>query len=211
MQRGLTIVELIVVITVISILVGLSVFGARAFQDNAVDGQAKSMVTILTSALERYHSKNNEYPTAAQLFGGTPNGLPPSNYNAAAQLLDLNVSNFSTNDVKFMPCTVPGAMYSGCTYSNYSGWVAGIDKVKYMTKASGETDIAKQIFVGSPNGPGTAVANCEIVIRASIHYSSTYVLAYWSREESKVKFVKSAKGEATMYSPEAGQCVFTAP
>lgn len=211
MNRGYTIVELIVVVAVLSILITMSAFGMSAYRNSAADAQAESMVKILTSGLERYYSRFNEYPTAEQLFGGTPNGLPPSNYNAAAQLLDMSASNFSTQSIKFMPCTVPGGMYSGCTYSDYSGWVAGIDKVKYISKSAGETNLEKQVFVGSPNGPNTALANCEIVIRSSIHHGAVYVLTYWSRDESKVKFVKSDRGEVNMFSPEAGQCVFTAP
>lgn len=211
MKRGFTIVELLVVIGVLSVLLTISVTAMQSYQRSAADAEAKAMVKVLVSGLERYYAKNNEYPTAAQLFGGTPNGLPPSNYNAAAQLLDMNASNFSRASIKFMPCSVPGGMYSGCTYSNYNGWVGGTDKVKYITKASGETDLEKQVFVHSPNGPNTALANCEIVIRPSIYYGATYVLTYWSHEESKVKFVKSQRGEVNMYSPEAGQCVFTEP
>ncbi len=210
MKRGFTIVELAVVVTVIGILVGLSVFAYNQLQERSADAQTKSMVAVLTSALNSYYAKNNEYPTAAQLFGGTPNGGYPASYSTAASLLNLNTSAFTSKHAKFMPCAGSGGMSSACSYENL-GWVGGIENVKYITKNAGETSLEKQYFVASPNGPGTALAYCELVMRPTIEPTSVYVITYWSREETKVKFVKSEMGEVRHYSPEAGQCVFTTP
>lgn len=212
MKRGFTIVELIIVVAVIGILSGIALTTFNQYRNRAADTQAKTMVSVLTSALDRYYSKNNEYPTAEQLFGGAPNGGFPSNYTAAAQLLGLNTSSFTGPNAKFMPCSYPGGYpISNCTYSDYSGWVRGLDEVKYITKANGEEMTDKSYIVASPNGPGTATAGCELVYRPTIHPNSVYVITYWSRIEQKIKFVKSNNGEVRHYSPEAGQCIFTTP
>ena len=212
MKRGFTIVELTVVIAVIGILLTIGVAAYNKFQDRAGDAQAEAMVSVLSSALESYYNKNNEYPTAEQLFGGVPNGSVPASYSTAANLLDLKTSVFTSKYAKFMPCSAAGGYpVSNCTYSDYNGWVQGTQYVKYITKATGEEMTDKSYVVASPNGPGTTTAGCELVLRPTIHPNSVYVLTYWSREESKIKFVKSRNGEVRHYSAEAGQCVFTTP
>lgn len=212
MKRGFTLVELLVVLAVITVLVSVGVAGYSAIRKDAADAQGRSMVASLTSALNRYYGKNNEYPLASDLFGGSPNGSAPSNYNAAANVLSMNTSNFKTSSVYFLPCsinmgsTAPG---SSCSYGYY-GTMAATDAVRYITKDIANNTAERSYIVQSPNGPGTSPEYCEIVFRSDTPSRSVYVMAYWSNAEYKVKFVKSSQGEARMYSPESGQCVFTA-
>lgn len=211
MKRGFTLVEILIVVIVLSIVAGIVTVSYTAIRNDAADSQAQTMVSLLNASLDKYYSTNNQYPLAADLFGGNPNGTVPSSYSTAAQLLGVSESVFKQGDIRFMPCSsTGGSMSSVCSYQNLS-WVGGIENVKYITKSSGELNVEKQYFVASPNGPNTAVEQCEIVIRNTIEPSSVYVMTYWSREEQKVKFVKSTKGEVSLYSPMSGQCVFTAP
>lgn len=209
MKRGFTIVEVTIVIVVIGILAAITLGAYNLYQDKAADAQAKTMVSVLTSALNAYYGKNNEYPTAEQLFNGTPNGSLPSSYATAAQLLDLNVSVFSQSKAKFMPCSGSGGMSSACSYQSGS-WVGGIENVKYITKPSTDLSVYKQYFVSTPNGPNTALQSCELILRSGLEPSQAYILTYWSREESKVKFVRSNVGEVQMNNAQ-GPCVFTTP
>lgn len=83
-QYGFTIVELAVVIAVIGILFTIGVVSMTAVQKNSRDSERQSDMTIVSEALEKYQSKNGEYPacnqlqgdpaTVAALLGGIPQG-----------------------------------------------------------------------------------------------------------------------------------------
>lgn len=66
-KRGFTIIELLVVISVISILAIISVFGFNAIQSGARDSQRSNRITSIAEALEKYYSKNGEYPSCAAM------------------------------------------------------------------------------------------------------------------------------------------------
>lgn len=214
MKRGFTIAELLVVIVVLGVLATLSVVVMNGYRKSAADASAEAMAAVLVSALNNYYVKNNEYPLASELHGGTFNGLPPSNYNAAATKLGITQSNFkSSSGVFFMPCwtnmgtTAPGA---GCSYGYY-GNMSGTNEVKYITKDIANNVDERSYIVQSPNGPNTTVEYCEIRFASYVPSRSAFLLTYFSNEENKVKYVKGSYGETEMYSPMSGQCVFTAP
>ncbi len=60
--RGFTLVELLVVITVIAILASLAVVGLTRYQATSNDAQRASKATIISEALEKYYSTHGEYP-----------------------------------------------------------------------------------------------------------------------------------------------------
>ena len=209
MNRGFTLVELIIVIAVITILSTIGVVSFTVVRNQASDSDAESMASTLMSALNSYYSKNNEYPLATDLYGGTTSGVPPSSYSAAATLLNVNQTVFSTSSNKFLPCSAAGTSSTSCSYGTSSA-ISDKDKVKYITKVSGQTS-AISYYVYSPNGPGTAIEQCALVFGNAIDPSAVYVMTYFSREENKVKFIKSSRGDVTMSTPRSGQCVFTTP
>jgi len=61
-KRGFTLVELLVVITVITILAGISVVTYTQVQKNARDGKRKADLTSIQNNLELYYSSYNQYP-----------------------------------------------------------------------------------------------------------------------------------------------------
>lgn len=208
MKRGFTIVEILIVVIVLSILTSIVAVSLSAMQNRAADGQAKSMAAILTSALNRYYQQNNEYPSAEELMSS-----PQANYTAASSVLNLSTQNFATQSIKFIPCSQDfssTAPITSCSYG-YFGTMAGIEEVKYITKHVNDATEERSYIVQSPNGPNTTAEYCEFRFRSDVNPRSVYVITYFSRQENKVKYIKSLQGEVDMYSPESGQCVFTAP
>ncbi len=74
LARGFTLVELLVVITIIAILAALVLSTAGGIQDKAARSRAQSEIAALSAALESYKADNGDYPT------GT--ATPPSGTNA---------------------------------------------------------------------------------------------------------------------------------
>jgi len=62
-SKAFTIIELLVVITIIGILTTISVFSFKRVQVSARDTQRSSKTTVITEALEDYYSKYGEYPS----------------------------------------------------------------------------------------------------------------------------------------------------
>lgn len=83
-KRGFTIIELLVVVSVIAILSLISVFGFNAVQAGTRDSQRSTRVTQLAEALEKYYAKNGEYPSCSALTSSatsaitTLSGLDPT-------------------------------------------------------------------------------------------------------------------------------------
>jgi general secretion pathway protein G len=62
MQRGFTIVELLIVIVVIAILAAISLVTYNGVQQRARDSQRKSDISYVQKALSLYYIDNNGYP-----------------------------------------------------------------------------------------------------------------------------------------------------
>jgi len=61
-QRGFTLIEIIIVVTVIGILSTMSVLGFTQYQTDSRDAQRASKATVIAEALEKYYDENGEYP-----------------------------------------------------------------------------------------------------------------------------------------------------
>ncbi len=62
MKRGFTLVELLVVISIIGILVGLSMFGLIGAREASRDAKRKANIEEIRSGIEIYKSDCNSYP-----------------------------------------------------------------------------------------------------------------------------------------------------
>jgi prepilin-type N-terminal cleavage/methylation domain-containing protein len=61
-RLGFTLVELIVVVSVIGILAAVTVVGFSRYQADARDARRATSVTTISEALEKYYDENGEYP-----------------------------------------------------------------------------------------------------------------------------------------------------
>lgn len=63
--KGFTLVEMLVVITIIVILAGLSMGGFSIVTQKKANSQAKIQIALLSKALEEYKLDNGEYPAGS--------------------------------------------------------------------------------------------------------------------------------------------------
>lgn len=80
-QRGFTLLELLVVISIIGILIALGVVSYTSAQRNGRDAKRQSDLSGVKKALEQYYALNSGYPSeadcdAADITDFLPEGLP---------------------------------------------------------------------------------------------------------------------------------------
>lgn len=80
-SRGFTLIEMLVTITIIVILAGISVAGFKFVTSKQANEQAKIQVGLLSQALEEYKMDTGEYP----LTGADPEGNTNLLFNALYQ------------------------------------------------------------------------------------------------------------------------------
>ena len=82
-KKGFTLLELLVVISIIGVLAGISLFGLKGAREAARDGRRKADLETIRSALELYKADCDRYPPSPlpvgnQLTGST---CTPANTN----------------------------------------------------------------------------------------------------------------------------------
>lgn len=82
MKKGFTLIEILVAITIIGIIIGLSAFGLSGSRESARDATRKSDLESIRSALELYRADCNSYPPNSSVSVSSPIvGCPPINPN----------------------------------------------------------------------------------------------------------------------------------
>lgn len=66
-NNGFTIIEIVVVVIVVSILASMAFFGYNQVQKDARNSARSSKMQILNEALEKYYTKNGEYPSCSAM------------------------------------------------------------------------------------------------------------------------------------------------
>ena len=74
-SRGMTLIELVIVISIIGLLAAIAVPSYRQYVLRANRAEAKSAMLNIAAAQEKFYLQNNTYATDAQLSTAAPGGL----------------------------------------------------------------------------------------------------------------------------------------
>ena len=132
-QKGFTIIELLIVIAIIAILAGLVLNNFQGAQAKARDTQRVTRINAVHSKLEEFYNEANGYPAAAQTTANFP-GIDANAVNdprggnltstivadAAAMAAAAAPTSGSGNEFKYV--TYP----TGCTMSLSAGTYSGV-------------------------------------------------------------------------------------
>jgi len=101
-ESGFTLVELLVVISILGILAGVVVFSVAGIQDNSQTSACKAEASTVKTAEEAYYAKNKSYATAAQLTAA-PNKLLGSTPTMVTIAVVASPASYTLTYVS--PCT----------------------------------------------------------------------------------------------------------
>ena len=110
--RGFTIVEIVVVVTVLAILVSISFFAYNKVQQDARDNTRSGNATVIAEALEKYYRTNGEYPSVRNLV----NNYAGNTGTVVAALLKIDPAALK---MPKMPGSATNALYSGSVSNDY--------------------------------------------------------------------------------------------
>jgi type II secretory pathway pseudopilin PulG len=66
-KSAFTIVEALIIVSIITILSAIAAFAFTGVQKDARDSTRQGVITVISEALEKYYDKNGEYPSVAAL------------------------------------------------------------------------------------------------------------------------------------------------
>ena len=177
-QKGFTLVELLVVISIISILASVVLVSLNAAKGKGRDGMRIAQIHQVEQALAIYNSKHGQYPS------NHPNSFPNNGYvfldesvaeNWAAMMQDLTsdgviqatfskvdrghsegIALISTANASvsyyYYPCSIQDPLYkAGVDYKYSFGYVASADRKSYVIRVYLE-NTNNQLFDSSITG-----------------------------------------------------------
>lgn len=197
LKRGFTIVELLVVVTVIGILVTVGVFAYINVKKQSYDATVISKVEWLERQLEKYRSDHGEYPLMATLNTGTSStNTTMTDFTAAATVLGVKTEFLNDpSGIKFHTICATGCG-TGVPQKNQYLYI-GLNAAGNVTNGT---------YVWS-----TATIGCTVTVQ---YNNPSYVFVYFNSFKNLWIFNKSPQGTATIANfgggPTAPQtCTFT--
>ena len=150
-QRAFTLVELLVVISIIGVLIGLSVFGLQGARQASRDSKRKADLESLRSGIEIYKSDCNSYPAVSgdpsAVLATSGTSLAGSGSPTSCALTNVYISQIPQDP----------------TYPN-KNYVYSSDGVTYEICASLEQDpSAPAVSCGATSLCGTENCNYKVV------------------------------------------------
>lgn len=192
MLRGFTLVEVLVVITILSIMAGGVTLAYIAGQKQASAGQANAIARTVVAAAEQYHNKNNEYPSSTTMAGAAKS-LTDGEIASAATILGVKPASLkgaNENDFRLSPCNQTAS--ANCPLNTALDTQA---YVYYVTRANtgGNAAITSSLFGG-----------CSVTLPSALG-STAFFVAYYDPSDKKWVLFRGSKGDVTV----TGGCTFS--
>jgi prepilin-type N-terminal cleavage/methylation domain-containing protein len=169
MSRAFTIIEVLVVITVISVLTGATMLSTTKYQQNARDSERQSKSTIIASALEKYYEENNEYPRCA-LITDTPANVKSTTLKGLANVDSLKAPRaVSGSNSVVCGTTVPASPQDAFLYTCTSNIACAKWELKYRKESDGAiVSIPSQRTGEAGANGGVTLAKPTVSLTASL-------------------------------------------
>lgn len=114
-ERGFTLVELLIVIVILGILAGIVVFAVGNLTSNAKTNACATEKSSITTALEAYKAQTGSYPTGSGASAKADRmSALTSTSGAAGQLLKTTPANYEITDNSGTVAAISGNT-GGCT------------------------------------------------------------------------------------------------
>ena len=161
-RRGFTLIEILVVITVIAIVSSIALMTYTKTQQQSRDSQRSVSATIVVEGLEKYYSENGEYPSIAKMIATnatTPKNLlglsslesfvPPRSADGTTTNIWKTGAASSTNPLTYSANTDTSA---SCLTGNTATDVCTDFKVQYYVEKTNsvETIVSRNVAVAPP-------------------------------------------------------------
>jgi prepilin-type N-terminal cleavage/methylation domain-containing protein len=115
MKKGFTVLEFLVVLTILVILIGLVLVGLTRVRSRARDEEKISRLQSVVVALEQYHDICREYPMALSPAGQTTcPALGANSFETLAPGVDIFLFNDPASDYYYSGLTLADGSISEC-------------------------------------------------------------------------------------------------
>ncbi len=194
-RRGFTIIEIVVVVTVIAILSSIVIFSVVRYQQYARDTQRLAKVTVLAEALEKYYDRTGEYPSCSMVSNSdvgailkdtlpgvdraaflTPKSAPDVTNSIICQSLTSDTDAFAYIGDGSIACL------SGAACLNW--------RIEYLGEQNNE-------ILSVSSRRNTVIATSGNAVLSALAMSSSEINASWTP-------VDNAIGYTLQYSTDAG-------
>lgn len=146
-KNAFTLVEMLVVITVIAILSSIAVATFEGSRQDARNSTRAGNITIISEALEKYYESNGEYPSVVSIANNTPGNT------GTVVATKLSISTKALIMPK-MPTSATNAITSDVTpHDDYISYVASkaSDNANCQSSATGGCDEFTLKYYEEPN------------------------------------------------------------